>query len=157
MFDLPRARLATQSDLPHLLALFAASPVSAAAGPGRVEGIWQATLAREGLYVFVSPAGTGAGPPLAATCTLITAPNPLRGGRQHGFLENVVTHPAHRRRGHGRAVIAAALEKAWAEDCFHVLLQSGRADPGVHQFYEKLGFQPGLRTAYVARPPRSDG
>ena len=40
--------------------------------------------------------------------------------------------------------------RAWAEDCHYVLMQSGRADPRVHNFYERLGFVPGLRTGYVA-------
>jgi GNAT superfamily N-acetyltransferase len=85
---------------------------------------------------------------------LVTVPNLLRAGRQHGFLENVVTHPDHRGRGHGRAVVQMALEEAWRQDCHHVLMQSGRADPSVHRFYEGCGFRPGLRTAYVAqRPP----
>jgi hypothetical protein len=39
---------------------------------------------------------------------------------------------------------------AWEEDCHHVLMQSGRADPRVHAFYEGLGFRLGLRVAYVA-------
>jgi GNAT superfamily N-acetyltransferase len=81
---------------------------------------------------------------------LITAPNLLRSGRQHGFLENVVTHPAFRGQGHGRAVVRAALEEAWSRNCHHVLMQSGRADPRVHRFYEGCGFKGGLRTAYVA-------
>jgi GNAT superfamily N-acetyltransferase len=89
---------------------------------------------------------------------LVTAPNPLRGGRRHGFLENVVTHPELRDQGHGKAVVLAALEHAWATDCYHVLMQSGRADPRVHAFYEGLGFRPGLRVAYVAaRPPTPSG
>jgi GNAT superfamily N-acetyltransferase len=84
---------------------------------------------------------------------LVIAPNLLRSGRRHGFLENVVTHPALRRRGHGKAVVMAALEHAWAVDCHHVPMQSGRADPGVHAFYERHGFRPGLRVAYVAIRP----
>jgi GNAT superfamily N-acetyltransferase len=56
-----------------------------------------------------------------------------------------------RGQGHGKAVVQAALAQAWASDCHHVLMQSGRADPGVHAFYEGLGFEPGLRVAYVAR------
>jgi GNAT superfamily N-acetyltransferase len=84
---------------------------------------------------------------------LVTVPNMLRGGRQHGFIENVVTRPEFQGRGHGRAVIAAALAEAWQRDCHHVLLQSGRADPRVHRFYEGCGFVPGLRTAYAARRP----
>jgi GNAT superfamily N-acetyltransferase len=58
-----------------------------------------------------------------------------------------------RRRGHGKAVVLAALEHAWAAGYHHVLMQSGKADPGVHTFYEGLGFRPGLRVAYVAVRP----
>ncbi len=85
---------------------------------------------------------------------LITAPNLLRQGRSHGFLENVMTHPDHQGRGFGKAVVSKALDHAWAVNCHHVLMQSGRPDPRVHDFYEQLGFKPGLRVGYVAmRPP----
>jgi hypothetical protein len=32
-------------------------------------------------------------------------------------------------------------------------MQSGRKDPKVHAFYRGLGFEPGLRVAYVASRP----
>src|SRR5438270_5702749 len=148
---MPVARLARASDLSSLLSLFDVSEVSAVAQPReRVESIWQETLAQPGVHVFVSD-DRGR---IAATCMLVTAPNLLRGGRRHGFLENVLTHPEFRGRGHGRAVVEAALAEAWASSCHHVLMQSGRADRRVHTFYEGLGFVPGLRVAYVAqRPP----
>jgi GNAT superfamily N-acetyltransferase len=149
---MPNVRLATIADLGSLLALFAASDVSRSAEPKeRAEQIWAETIAREGLVVFVSDADTQ----IVSTCMLITAPNLLRGGRQHGIIENVVTHPDFQGRGHGRAVIAAALSEAWKRDCHHVLLQSGRADPRIHRFYEACGFVPGLRTAYAAQRPAS--
>lgn len=151
---MPIARLARLSDLPSLLALLAASEVSPAVEPReRAERVWQETLAQPNVHVFVADARDR----IAATCMLITAPNLLRGGRRHGFLENVVTHPDLRGLGHGRAVVQAALAHAWASDCHHVLLQSGRADPRVHAFYEGLGFVAGLRVAYVARRPSDDG
>ena len=151
---MPIARLAHAFDLPSLLALFAASEVSLTAEPREhAECIWQETLAQPGVHIFVSDECDR----IAATCTLITAPNLLRSGRRHGFLENVVTHPDLRGCGHGRAVIQAALSHAWSSDCHHVLMQSGRADPRVHAFYEKLGFLPGPRTAYVAMRPADDG
>ncbi|MDR3535559.1 MAG: GNAT family N-acetyltransferase [Acetobacteraceae bacterium] len=135
------------SDLALLLALFRQSQVSAAAEPiERAERIWAETCACESVAVFVSDADAR----IVATCMLITAPNLLRGGRGHAFIENVVTHPAYRGQGHGRAVIQAALAEAWARDCHHVLLQSGRKDPAVHRFYETCGFEPGVRTGYVA-------
>ncbi|HWZ67701.1 MAG TPA: GNAT family N-acetyltransferase, partial [Stellaceae bacterium] len=149
--EMPTARLAQASDLESLLDLFRVSEVSSIADPTeRIEHIWSETLTHQGLALFVSEAGAR----IAATCMLITAPNLLRGGRGHGFLENVVTHPEHRGQGHGRAVVRAALTEAWSRNCYHVLLQSGRKDPRVHRFYESLGFEPGVRVGYVARRPK---
>jgi len=144
------ARLANADDLSSLLALFADSDVSRSVEPrARAEQIWAQMLAREGVAVFVSDAESR----IVSTCMLITTPNLLRGGRQFGNIENVATHPGFQGRGHGRAVIEAALAEAWKQDCHQVLLQSGRADPRVHRFYEACGFVPGLRTAYCARRP----
>src|SRR5215471_1608340 len=142
---MPNARLAQASDLQRLLYLFRVSEVSSIAEPAdRAERIWSETLERKDVAVFVSDVGAK----IAATCMLITAPNLLRSGRGHGFLENVVTHPELRGLGHGRSVVQAALTEAWARDCYHVLLQSGRKDPRVHRFYESCGFEPGVRTSY---------
>jgi GNAT superfamily N-acetyltransferase len=147
---MPAARPALATDLSSLLALFAASEVSRPVEAGAAaERVWLETLAHPGVHVFVSE-GPGC---IAATCMLVTAPNLLRGGRRHGFLENVVSHPELRGRGHGRAVVMAALARAWTDDCHHVLMQSGRADPRVRDFYEGLGFIPGRRVAYVANRP----
>jgi GNAT superfamily N-acetyltransferase len=147
---MPDARRARADDLARLLALYRVSEVSAAAEPiEHAESIWAQTLSRDGLTVFVAESEAK----IVATCMLITAPNLLRSGRQHAFLENVVTHPDVRGRGYGRKVVLAALTAAWEQDCHHVFLQSGRADPRVHRFYERCGFEPGVRTAYVARRP----
>jgi GNAT superfamily N-acetyltransferase len=145
---MPNARLAKSSDLLGLLELFRLSEVSPTVEPiERAEQIWSEILLHENVAVFVSVEEAK----VIATCMLITAPNLLRAGQRHGFLENVVTHPEFRGQGHGRAVVQAALGAAWAKDCYHVLLQSGRKDPRVHRFYESCGFEPELRTAYVAR------
>jgi GNAT superfamily N-acetyltransferase len=147
---MPDARPAEAADLASLLTLFRASDVSRHVEPiERAERIWAQSLARDGLTIFVSKADQR----IVSTCMLVTFPNLLRGGRQHGVIENVVTHPDYQGRGHGRAVISAALAEAWKQDCHHVLLQSGKPDPRVHRFYEKCGFKPGLRTAYAAQRP----
>ena len=147
---MPNARLAQAADLASLLELYRVSEVSPSAEPiERAEQIWLETLSDNRVAVFVSAVNAQ----IAASCMLITAPNLLRGGRRHGFLENVVTHPQFRGQGHGRAVVDAALIAAWSKDCYHVLMQSGREDPRVHRFYEGCGFEPGLRVGYVARRP----
>lgn len=146
----PVARSARANDLDSLLALFRVSEVSAFAEPReRAKQIWLDTLSQDNIAVFVSEAELG----IVATCMLITAPNLLRAGRQHAFLENVVTHPEFRGQGHGRAVVRAALAEAWARDCHHVLLQSGRADPRLRRLYEQCGFEAGVRLGYTARRP----
>ncbi|MEM9046210.1 MAG: GNAT family N-acetyltransferase [Pseudomonadota bacterium] len=142
-------RLAESQDLPGLLTLYRESGFSDPVADSEQPGIWQDILSRDGVYVVVASLDAE----IVSTCTLITAPNLLRGGRAHGFLENIATLPTHRRRGHGRRVIAFALKTAWEVGCFHVLLQSGKSDPGVHAFYQSLGFEPDLRTAYAARRP----
>ena len=147
---MPNVRLAQIADLASLLELYRHSEVSPSAEPKeRAEQIWSQMLSHDGLAVLVSVAGSK----IVATCTLITAPNLLRAGQQHAFLENVVTHPEFRGQGHGRAVVEAALATAWVNNCYHVLLQSGRKNPRVRHFYKLCGFEPGLRTGYVARRP----
>ena len=147
---MPDARLAQAADLIPLLELYRASEVSAAAEPiERAEKIWLETLSSNNVAVFVSTTGER----IVASCMLISAPNLLRAGAHHGFLENVVAHPEFQGRGHGRAVVDAALAEAWRRNCYHVLMQSGRKDPRVHRFYERCGFEPGLRTGYVVRRP----
>jgi GNAT superfamily N-acetyltransferase len=148
------ARLARLDDLSSLLARFEVSEVSAHAEPREhAESIWRRTLTQPGVHVFVSDDQNR----IAATCMLVVAPNLLRGGRSHGFLENVVTHPELRGRGYGKAVVQVALAHAWAENCHHVLMQSGRADSHVHQFYEGLGFRPGIRIGYATMRPATHG
>src|SRR6476619_5565163 len=103
----PAVRLACAKDLSGVLDLFKVSEVSLSADPrSRAEQIWQETLRRPGVSVFLSEAGDT----IVATCMLVVVPNLLRSGRQHGFIENVVTHPDFRGHGYGTAVMAAALE-----------------------------------------------
>src|SRR5215470_455310 len=97
---MPNARLAQAADVASLLDLYRAAEVSSSAEPKeKAEQIWLEMLSHESISVFVSAVDAQ----IVATCMLITAPNLLRSGRQHGFLENVVTHPAFRGQGHGRA------------------------------------------------------
>src|SRR5439155_21449396 len=106
---MPDARLAQAADLNSLLDLYRASEVSSPAEPiERAEKIWLEMLSSSGVAVFVSTAGERT----VASCMLISAPNLLRAGRQHGFLENVVTPPELQGRGRGRAAVDASVAEA---------------------------------------------
>ena len=145
-------RRARPGDLPALLALYRhLNPDMPALADERAKDIWEDTLSRKGVTVVV----TTVEGEIVSTCLLATVPNLMRGGSPYAFIENVVTHAAHRRQGHGRATIAAALRMAWDHGCAQVMLLTGRGrrDPTVPAFYESCGFQQGIKAGFVARCP----
>jgi GNAT superfamily N-acetyltransferase len=75
------------------------------------------------------------------------------GARSYGVIENVVTHPGHRRTGLGRSVLASALKAAWDANCYKVMLATGSPKPETLRFYESAGFERGGKTFFQARRP----
>lgn len=147
---MPTIRHAIASDLAALLALYRhLNPLMPELAPATAARIWRETLAQPGLTVFVARAGDT----LAAACTLITAPNLMRGGAPYAFLENVVTHSDHRRQGYGQAVIEAAVESAWAMGCHQVMLLTGHGNAPAHAFYRACGFTADHKAGFVIRRP----
>ena len=90
---------------------------------------------------------------LVSSCTLAIVPNLSRGARPYGVIENVVTDEGHRRAGLGRAVLEAALDKAWAADCYKVLLATGSRRESTLRFYEGVGFTRDAKTYFEIRRP----
>ena len=76
---------------------------------------------------------------IRSSCTLVVIPNLTRGGRPYALIENVVTHVSARGRGYGKAVLAAAVERA--EDCYKVMLMTGSQDVATLSFYRSAGFE----------------
>lgn len=113
-----------------------------------VEAVWREIHASPRLACF----GGFVDRVLVASCTLTVVPSLTRGCRPYGVIENVVTHAAHRRRGHGRALLAHALEHAWSRGCYKVMLLTGRKDEATLRFYAGAGFDPHGKRAFVARP-----
>jgi GNAT superfamily N-acetyltransferase len=141
-------RLAVPGDLPGLLDLYQhlnpqdpRVPEAIAARP------WAALLGSDLIRVLVAErAGV-----LVSSCLLILVPNITRAARSFAVIENVVTHAAHRRQGLGRAVLAAALDIAWAEDCYKVVLATGSRQESTLRFYEGAGFKRATKTHFEAR------
>ena len=84
------------------------------------------------------------------TCTLIIVPNLSRGGRPYAVIENVVTHPDHRGKGLGKAILDAACERAWDHECYKVMLSTGSTRPATLSFYVGAGFEQS-RTGFQKR------
>ena len=131
-------RPAGQGDLPALLELYdhliageAPPSLSAAAA------ILEQFSAYRGSVILVGYVGDR----LVGSCALVVIPNLTRGGRPYGLIENVVTHAAARRRGHGQAMLASAVEQAWHFGCYKVMLLTGSNNPSTLRFYQSVGFE----------------
>nr|WP_237154396.1 GNAT family N-acetyltransferase [Oryzibacter oryziterrae] len=96
---------------------------------------------------------------LVSTCTLVVVANLTKGGTPYGFIENVVTHADHRKKGYGRAVLKAAVAMAWEQGCYKVMLLTGSKSPATLAFYSGVGFaqtKTGFQIRHLPPRPNSD-
>ena len=142
-------RALTRPDLAQLLSLYQHLNPNDAPLPdsATVEAVWSETLANARMRHL----GGFEADALVAACTICVVPNLTRGFRPYAVIENVVTAAAHRRKGWGRAVLSEAMSYAWAQNCYKVMLLSGRKDEAVVRFYESAGFNSDEKRGYVAR------
>lgn len=135
-------RRARREDLPALVGLIAADPVSA--GRGDVAGDlapYEAAFAGidadpAHLLVCLDEAdGTTVG-----TLQLSVLPGLGRRGSRRAQLESVHVDERCRGRGYGAALVGWAVEEARRRGCGLVQLTSDGSRAGAHRFYERLGF-----------------
>lgn len=88
---------------------------------------------------------------LVSSCALAIIKNLTRSARPYGLIENVVTHENYRNKGYGTAVLKRAIEIAAANNCYKVMLMTGRKEESVLRFYESAGFDRGEKTAFIKR------
>jgi GNAT superfamily N-acetyltransferase len=100
----------------------------------------------------IPPAAQAASGSLVSSCTLTVIPNLTRACRPYGVIENVVTHAQYRGQGWGKALLTHALGEAWRQNCYKVMLLTGRKDEATLRFYEQAGFDRHDKQAFVAKP-----
>ena len=141
-------RLIERNELPQLLLLYRhLNPVDAPLPADDVlQSMWDAILNDPRLFYIVADLASQ----LVATCNLTIVPNLTRGARPYGIIENVVTHSNYRRQGIGTQVLHYALNVAWQQQCYKVmLLTSSKREETLH-FYERAGFKRGVKTGFIA-------
>jgi GNAT superfamily N-acetyltransferase len=143
-------RSAGPADLPGMLMLYRhLNPSDPVVEPAQAETPWADLIGCGLATVFVAEVGLV----LASSCTLVIVPNLTRGVRPYGLIENVVTHEDYRQRGLGRAVLAAAVDAAWAANCYKVMLATASRLEATLRFYEAAGFARGGKTYFEVRRP----
>lgn len=80
---------------------------------------------------------------LVSSCTLIIITNLTQSGRPFGLIENVVSNKEYRKKGYGTAILHKAVEIAKENNCYKVVLLTGRKEESVLRFYERAGFEKG--------------
>ena len=116
--------------------------------PSDIEAVWSEIMSNERFQYF----GGFLDSELVSSCTLSIIPNLTRGCRPYGLIENVVTHPTHRKHGYGTALLRAALSDAWTARCYKVMLLTGRKDQATLRFYQSAGFDPNGKQVFIAKP-----
>jgi len=137
-------------ELPALLDLYRQLHATDAPLPDEetLERLWNEILNDPKLHYFVAEAEGQ----LVASCTLAVIPNLTRGARPYGVIENVVTHANHRRQGIGTQLLQHALQTAWEQKCYKVMLLTGSKNPATLRFYENCGFMQDKTGYHIRRP-----
>lgn len=143
-------REARSDDLHALLRLYRQlQPADPVLDVETLAAVFGRILASEGLYLFVMEVESR----LVATAYLNVIPNLTRAASPYAVIENVVVDEAVRGTGIGKAIMAEALNAAWAAGCYKAMLLTGSRRPGTHAFYRACGLSADEKSAYVARRP----
>ncbi len=147
--DSCRIRTAGEGDLDAILDLYThLHDQDAGADRQDQEKAFHEIRSRPGNHLFVLEAEGR----IISSCILHILPNLTRGARPYGLVENVVTRREYRGLGYATRLLTAALQRAWTEDCYKVMLMTGRTDPAVFRLYEKAGFLRGKKEALITFP-----
>jgi GNAT superfamily N-acetyltransferase len=112
-----------------------------------IKGVWEQIKSDRNIKYF----GVFESNELLSSCTIILVPNLTRSCRSYGLIENVVTNVEYRKRGLGKAVLEKALEFAWENNCYKVMLMTGRLDEETFKFYESVGFNRQSKQAFIIK------
>jgi len=77
---------------------------------------------------------------VAGTWSMLVMDNLAHRGLPTAIVENVVVDKSCRDQGIGQAMMEQAMEIARSKGCYKLALTSGQHRPDAHRFYEKIGF-----------------
>ena len=111
----------------------------------RVMGVWETILSDKNHHIIVADEDGM----IVSTCVCVIIPNLTRGQRPFALVENVVTHPDFRGKGLATSCLDFAKDIALRENCTRLMLMTGSKEKSTLDFYEKAGYDPNNKKAFV--------
>ena len=111
----------------------------------RAKEVWDEILQNKNYHILI---GVLDGK-IISSVTLVVVPNLTRCARPYALIENVVTHPDHRGKGHATALMKKACDIAKESGCYKVMLLTGSRSESTLLFYENCGFNRKDKTAFI--------
>ena len=140
----PTFRLATEKDVPTIIALLGDDEIARAREGFRPEVTPQTLAAFKEIEADKNNelwVGELEGA-VIATLQLTVIPGLTRGGMRRALLEGMRVHSDHRSRGIGEQLLNAAFERAKSLGCGMVQLTTDTRRAAAHRFYVRMGFEP---------------
>jgi len=82
---------------------------------------------------------------IIATCTLVIIYNIAQGGKPNALIESFITDAKHRNKGYGTMLLKYIIELAEDFGCHKIMLMVKLENNKAKSFYEKMGFNSGIR------------
>ncbi len=86
---------------------------------------------------------------IVSSCTCVIISNPTAKQHPYALVENVVTHPDHRKQGLASACLERAKQIAVGEGCYKMMLLTGSKEESTLRFYEANGYNRKDKTAFI--------
>lgn len=142
----PEIRTLLVKDVPALLELYRhLSPLNGDPDSASLQAALEPILAEASPYVHLVAILEGE---LVASCSVNIVPNLTRNCKSWAVVENVVTHPAFRRRGLATLLLEEAEKRARAAGCYKIFLLSGKDRTEAHEFYRDRGWSSEAKQAF---------
>ena len=110
-----------------------------------LQDIWNAILDDTNHHILVAFENDV----IVSSCALIIVPNLTHKQKPYGIIENVITHPLHRKKGYAGQVLDYAKKLAVDNNCYKIMLMTGSKEASTFRFYEEAGYNSKDKTAFI--------
>ena len=139
-------REARREDLDAVLNLYLCLHETSVPEPTEhLAAVWEQILSDENHHLLVCEMDGE----IVSSCVCVIIPNLTRNVRPYAFVENVVTHSAHRGKGYATQCLDCAKAVAESRNCYKMMLLTGSKEQKTLDFYARAGYNCTDKTAFV--------